>query len=158
MKNPMYKHDNAIITECANIVTLKKMLEVPPFKDKDMENLYNKLLYCHVVSILDTYIGSITRFQLYQNGEKIKEDKPYQNPEIINNALKEKLNISIEIPIALSEATTKRNYIIHRCGIDKYGKKIIIRRSNVRKLYYVLKEFISKINEAKLCKVADALQ
>lgn len=146
-----YKYNNSIVNYITGISRLKDLLENTKYENHSTEETFYAVIYCHIVSIMDAYIGDIIRYGVCQKegtSARKYEKESFFNPEKASRALKDVYDINFTFDDSLLVATEKRNIIIHRNGYLQDGRKCRILLNDVKSLIRTIQKTVSELHEA----------
>ena len=154
-KYQKYKFDNALLDYVYAMVELKDILSDVSFKKEDNKNIFYSLLYCHTITIFETFIGDTIRYNQYKAGKDIKEKQSYQNYNVIKKSLKEEFGIDFSLPQDYRNVMVIRNSLIHQNGNKFNGGKINVSKKDVENLIRLVEDITKKINDKLTTKWAE---
>lgn len=145
-----YEYDYSVVNYVQGIARLQRLLEETKYESPQSEYLFCSLVFCHVFTILDTYIGDVVRYKVSNEGQN--NDRNYEyfsfiNPSKIQSVLKDEYDIDYFFSDSLYEMVNKRNLLVHRNGFTPLGEEMAVCRIEVENLIYTIKTLIIDIGE-----------
>ena len=141
-----YKYDNSLSDFCEGIASIQHMFEKTFLCDMEDNKTYLYLVYCHILTLIEAYIGRSIRYYSFRQRKKRYEFQSFLSRTNMQKYLHKELNISINLPDNWDEIVKTRNLIIHRNGIKDDSTHVKIKREDINELLCLARSIVCQIN------------
>ena len=143
-----YEYNNGILNFIDGIFPFKELVNNFESNDKKQCNLFYSMCFCHILSLLDAFIGDVVRYKANKMGiVKNYERKSFLNAKYAKEEIKTIVGAEISYPAEFDELVEKRNYIIHRNGFKPNGTRYRVTKEDVLKLTDMIQTMVRDIKE-----------